>query len=136
MSKSYIYKDQSKIYNSLAWQMFGKRRCELNEEELRMYNRKMKETSRKNDPENKQKERDYYKEYRKNHKERMLEYGKKYRAEHPYKSQRKENPYKDSISRNLFGCRVVDMTPEQKREYNRIRCREYQNKVRKAKRER
>lgn len=120
---------------------FGKPLSQLNTVQKREYYKLKKQESRRNDPNNKEKSRQYYEQ----NKEKISLSSKKWAKEHreitrerhrTYREKRRNYPaYSKSLSHQLFGCRVKDMTEEQKREYNRVRCANYQKKIRDSKKE-
>ena len=114
--------------------VFGKRWRELSSEEKKEYYKLMKRRSRNLDPNVREKARAYYQvnketilakrnEWNKNNPEKVEEYKKNH-------SQKKEFPYEKSLSRQMFGCAVTEMTPEQRKIYNTTRCLRYQKRKR------
>ena len=112
--------------------VFGKSYSELTPEEKKEYNRLMKRRSRNLDPYNNEKARRYYEdnkevltkkreEWRKNNPEKVEAYKIAHRR-------KKAEPFKNALSRQMFGCAVTEMTPEQRKLYNTTRCLRYKKR--------
>lgn len=102
MPRNYVYKDDSKITESFAYQIFGKRYCELDQAERSEYNRRKREAFRR----------------------------KKGIPQKEFRPKSQKEPFAHCLSRKLFGCKRTEMTIEQQKEYNRIRCVAYQRRRR------
>ena len=117
--------------------VFGKSYSELTPEEKKEYNRLMKRRSRNLDPYNNEKARRYYHD----NKEVLLKKREEWKKNNPEKaeayriahSRKKAEPFKNALSRQMFGCAVTEMTPEQRKLYNTTRCLRYQKSQRQKK---
>lgn len=117
--------------------VFGKSYYELTSEEKKEYNRLMKRRSRNLDPYNNEKARRYYHD----NKEVLLKKREEWKKNNPEKAEayriahnrHKAEPYKNALSRQMFGCAVTEMTPEQRKIYNTTRCLRYQKAQRQKK---
>lgn len=114
--------------------IFGKKFKELTLEERREFYRLMKRRSRNLDPNAREKARLYYE----NNKDRLKKQRQEWREKNPEKvkqndikhSKKKEEPFAHALSRQMFGCKVTEMTPEQRKIYNTTRCLRYQKRKR------
>ncbi len=110
--------------------LFGRRFAELTPDEKRRYNRIKKNISRQKDPHRHEKDREYYLK----NKDRISERGKAYRERNKgkitYVSQAKPNPFEKCLPMKLFGKHIPEMTPEEKKIYNKVRCLRYQKRRR------
>lgn len=95
-AKNSKYKGEFHLNNKTRLEYNGKRLVDLSREEKKEYWKKKKKESRR--------------------KPCIQEHEKEYRDKH-----KKENPYSNSISRKLFGCKVSEMTKEQYAEYLKTR---------------
>jgi hypothetical protein len=112
--------------NGICYNLFGKKTCELNKEELSIYNKIMKERSRKKCGNVYDKE--YYHKYYLEHKEQLLKKSKIWREKNPEKikeinkkrklKREKERGYashQGNWTFKTFGKRYKDMTEEEKK---------------------
>ena len=127
-----------KYKKTFSYVYFGKRHKDLNEEELREYNRIKKVIQRIKDPLANEKQKEYYRKnrehilflIRKNMEEKKEIYRENYRRKRNIiKTDRFYGDVKHSWTYLHFGKRHKDLTPEELKEKNRIYNKERNLKI-------
>lgn len=127
--------DNPNKFDTFAWKMFGKQYKDLTKDERRQYYTQRKQAERTLHPDRKERDlqqlrqwridnpqefRECVKRWASNHKERIKELNAQYRK------QKGMRPHSESLAFRMFGVHGFDnLTVEQKREYLRVKQREY-----------